>query len=75
VLARAQDREGQLPVAGPAAVLDISPDQGELDVFGLVQRAERADPERRRVVGDEQDRARHHVRCAATIFCASSRVT
>jgi hypothetical protein len=36
-------------------VAHVAADQREDDVLALVQRAERADAERRRVVGDEQD--------------------
>ena len=40
-----------------AAVAHVAADQREDDVLALVQRLERADAERRRVVGDEQDRS------------------
>ena len=39
----------------PAAVADVAADQREHGALALVQRPERADAERRRVVGDEQD--------------------
>jgi GT2 family glycosyltransferase len=40
-------------------VADVAADQREHDVLALVQGGERADPERRRVVGDEQDGPAH----------------
>ena len=57
VLLRAEHREREeLGVARAAAVADVAADQRERHVLALVQLRERADPERRRVVGDEQDR-------------------
>jgi hypothetical protein len=49
-------RERQLPGGPAAAVADVAADQRELDVLALVQRRERANAVRRRVVGDEEDR-------------------
>jgi hypothetical protein len=45
-------------------VADVAADQREDDVLALMQRGERADPERRRVVGDEQDGAAHASACS-----------
>ena len=56
---RPQHGNGRSPPPGAAAMADVAPDQREHDVLALVQGGERADPERRRVVGDEQDRAAH----------------
>ena len=58
-LGRSQHRERQLAVARAAAVAHVAADQREDDVLALVQRGERADAERRRVVGDEQDGLAH----------------
>ena len=56
LLARPDDRERQvLLLARAAAVADVAADQREHHVLALVQRLERADAERRRVVGDEED--------------------
>ena len=58
-LARAEHGNGSSPRPAAAAVAHAAADQREDDVLALVQRGERADAERRRVVGDEQDRASH----------------
>ena len=49
-------RNGSSARGPAAAVAHVAADQREHHVLALVQRLERADPERRRVVGDEQDR-------------------
>jgi hypothetical protein len=55
-LGRAEDGERQVPfLPRAAAVADVAADQGEDHVLALVQLRERADAERRHVVGDEQD--------------------
>jgi len=46
----------RVEVAAAAAVAHVAADQREHHVLALVQRGERADPERRRVVSHEQDR-------------------
>jgi hypothetical protein len=51
-----QHRERQVAVAGPAAVADVAAHEREGHVLALVQLPERPDPERWRVVRDEQDR-------------------
>jgi hypothetical protein len=61
-LARPQDGERQLAATRAAAVADVTADQREHDLLALVQRAEGADAERRRVVGDEEDR----LQCSAS---------
>ncbi len=58
-LGRPHDGERQLAVARSAAVAHAAADQREHHVLALVQRRERADAERRRVVGHEQDRPAH----------------
>jgi hypothetical protein len=58
-LARPDHRERQVAGAGAAAVADFAADQREHDVLALVERSERADPEGRGVVRDEQDGPAH----------------
>jgi hypothetical protein len=59
-LRRPDDGEREAFVLGAsAAVAHVAADQGEDHVLAFVQGLERADPERRRVVGDEQDRLAH----------------
>jgi len=56
LLARSQHGERQVLFRSrPAAVADVAADQREDHVLALVQRRERADAERRHVVGDEED--------------------
>ena len=64
-LRRPDHRERELWRVTTATVADAAADQREHDVLALVQGGERADPERRRVVGHEQDGpvvAAHHER-------------
>ena len=58
-LTHPQHRERTGVLSRPAAVADVAADEREGHVLALVQLRERADPERRRVVGDEQDGAAH----------------
>ena len=58
-LTHPQHRERTGVLARPAAVADVAADERERHLLALVERGERADAERRRVVGDEQDGAAH----------------
>jgi hypothetical protein len=62
-LVHVQRREREVADGGPtAAMTHVAADQREPDVLALVQRGERRDPVRRRVVRDEEQR----LQCSAS---------